>query len=387
MEYPEEHDSSQGFELVLKELIGLHEEANLSKDSNHRSGFNRVLKELMAEREKAAVTSALMKQQNELMAEREKAAVATALLKQQDETALILAKQQNEMMRQLQKQQDEFQAKLEEERREHSMKQDKLLARQDELLSRQDQERKEERRRQDQERRDALQQQERQQNFFREVIQQLQDEVKVLRHSEGAHLISGTQGEVETPGKHRTTASTSPYSMTPLSLMMETPNKPFEDSIGSEVVENFAAGESGSVDETNNYVGNDAVEEEEPTKITKSDQGSVILSDEDLRAKGLISSEETFLLNKSDQVGNKVENEKGKKLPKITKNKSRALRDAKETMKMIGGKQTLIVVLFCGEMATLVHQKVFFVLRTITLHLDLANLYYSQFACRQSIDK
>jgi len=373
MEYPEEHDSSQGFELVLKELIGLHEEANLSKDSNHRSGFNRVLKELMAEREKAAVaaeraavaaerlrqqselmaereraavTSALMKQQNELMAEREKAAVATALLKQQDETALILAKQQNEMMRQLQKQQDEFQAKLEEERREHSMKQDKLLARQDELLSRQDQERKEERRRQDQERRDALQQQERQQNFFREVIQQLQDEVKVLRHSEGAHLISGTQGEVETPGKHRTTASTSPYSMTPLSLMMETPNKPFEDSIGSEVVENFAAGESGSVDETNNYVGNDAVEEEEPTKITKSDQGSVILSDEDLRAKGLISSEETFLLNKSDQVGNKVVNadrvgnelESAEFAEQEETRKIVRIRRAKENMEKIAGK-------------------------------------------------
>ena len=122
--------------------------------------------------------------------------------------------------------------------------------------------------------------------------------------------------------------------------MMETPSKQFEDSTGGEFVENFAAGESRSVDETNNYVKNDAVEEEEPTKITKSDQGSVVLSDEDLRAKGLISFEEAFLLNKSDQVGNKVENAKGKKLPlqKITTNKSRALRDAKEKMKVIAGK-------------------------------------------------
>jgi len=122
--------------------------------------------------------------------------------------------------------------------------------------------------------------------------------------------------------------------------MMETPSKQFEDSTGGEFVENFAAGESRSVDETNNYVKNDAVEEEEPTKITKSDQGSVVLSDEDLRAKGLISFEEALLLNKSDQVGNKAENEKGKKLPlqKITTSKSRALRDAKEKMKVIAGK-------------------------------------------------
>jgi len=111
------------------------------------------------------------------------------------------------------------------------------------------------------------------------------------------------------------------------------------DEGNGEFVEKFAAGDSGSVDETNNYVENDAVEEEDPTKITKSDQGSVVLSNEDQRAKGLISFEESFLLNKSDQVGNKVENAKGNKpLPKITKFKSRALRDAKEKMKMIAGK-------------------------------------------------
>jgi len=270
----------------------------------------------------------------------------------------MLAKQQNDFQLQLQKQQEEFQAKL-----------GKLLARQDELLSSQDQERKEERRRQeeekkeerarqaeerieerrrqDQERRDALQQQERQQNYFRDVIQQLQDEVKVLRHSEGAHLISGTQGEVETPGGYKTPASSSPYSMTPLSLMMKTPNKPFEDSIGGGgVVENFAAGESGSVDETDNYVENDAVEEEEPTSVMEGDQGSVV-SDGIQRAKGLISFEESFLLNKSDKVGNKVEcaeqvshHSSSDNLAQTSPStKSMKLKLMKANMKMIAGKK------------------------------------------------
>ena len=135
--------------------------------------------------------------------------------------------------------------------------------------------------------------------------------------------------------------------MTPLSLMMETPTKPFEDSIGDgEVVENFAVGESGSVDETNNYVENDAVEEEEPTKITKSDQGSVILSDEDLRAKGLVTFEEAFLLNKSDQVGNKVVNadrvgnelESAEFAEQEETRKIVRIRRAKENMEKIAGK-------------------------------------------------
>jgi len=351
MEQAEEQD--RGFDLVLKELISLRGES-LSKSSSDQSArFDRVIRELMAEREKSAVA----------------AAVSADRLIQQEEFQL-----------QLQRQQEKFQAKLEKrderqelERREHKIMQDKLLARQDELLSSQDQERKDERRRQeeekkeerrrqeeerierrrqDQERRDALQEQERQQNYFRDVIQQLQDEVKVLRHSEGARFISGTQqGEVETPGKHRTTDSSSPYSMTPLSLMMETPNKPFEDSIGSEVVENFAAGESGSVDQTNNYVENDAVEEEEPTSIIKSDQGSVV-SDGIQRAKGRVTFEEKSLLNKSGQVGNKVENEKGKKPPQqiIASSKIRIRKESKEKMQMIGGKQKLIVMLICEEM-------------------------------------
>ena len=359
MEQEEQDDG--GFDLVLKELITLHEDASKSKDSNH--GPVRVLKELMTQREKAAVAAQCLKQQRELMAEREK--TAAERLKQKDEVALMLAKQQNDFQLQLQKQQEEFQAKLgqekrdyqihlekhqvqlekhqerlEHERQEHKHMQDKLLARQDQLLARQDellssqdQERKEERR---------------QQNYFREVIQQLQEEVKVLRHNGSAHLISGTtQGEVETPGGYKTPASSSPYSMTPLSLMMETPNKPFEDSIGGGgVVENFAAGESGSVDETDNYVENDAVEEEEPTSVMEGDQGSVV-SDGIQRAKGLISFEESFLLNKSDKVGNKVEcaeqvshHSSSDNLAQTSPStKSMKLKLMKANMKMIAGKK------------------------------------------------
>ena len=176
-----EEEESRGFDRVL----GLH--ANQSKDSKNRPGFDRVLEE-------------------QLIAEREKTAVATALLKKQDDMALMLAKQQNDFQLQLQKQLEEFQAKL-------------LLSRDQERKEerrRQAEEKEEERRRQDQERRDALQQLERQQAFLREVIQQLQDEVKVLRHNESPRFISGTQEEVETPSKHGTTASSSPYSITPL---------------------------------------------------------------------------------------------------------------------------------------------------------------------------
>ena len=346
----EQADERRGFDSVLKQLISLHGDANGSDQS---ARFDRVIRELVAEREKSAVAAAVaadrLKQEEELLRERQS---------HQD--------RHNEMMLKLQKQQEEFQAKLEKrdermehERREHKIMQDKLLARHDELLSGQDQERKEERRRQeeakkeerarhDQERRDALQQQERQQVFFREVIQQLQDEVKVLRHNGSAHLISGTtQGEVETPGGYKTPASSSPYSMTPLSLMMETPNKPFEDSIGGGgVVENFAAGESGSVDETDNYVENDAVEEEEPTSVMEGDQGSVV-SDGIQRAKGLISFEESFLLNKSDKVGNKVEcaeqvshHSSSDNLAQTSPStKSMKLKLMKANMKMIAGKK------------------------------------------------
>ena len=168
--------------------------------------------------------------------------------------------------------------------------------------------------------------------------------------------------------------------------MMETPSKQFEDSTGGEFVENFAAGESRSVDETNNYVKNDAVEEEEPTKITKSDQGSVVLSDEDLRAKGLISFEEAFLLNKSDQVGNKVENAKGDKPESIrrTHRKTAEIKYTRAKMRMIAGKKNWLSCSSVRRWATWVRR---FFLRTITLHLDLANLYCAQFASRQSIDK
>jgi len=61
-----EEEESRGFDLVLKELMGLHE--NQSKDSKKRSvdhvGFDHVLRELMAEREKTAVATALLKKQD-----------------------------------------------------------------------------------------------------------------------------------------------------------------------------------------------------------------------------------------------------------------------------------------------------------------------------------
>ena len=177
MEHKEEQDDG-GFALMLKELINLHEDASKSKDSN-RSGFDLVLRELMTQREKAAVATERLKQQSELMAEREK--TAAERLKLQEEVSLMLAKQQNDFQLHLQKQQEEFQSKLEkreerlqerleQERREHNLKQDKLLARQDELNARHDQER--------------VLEQGRQQTFFREVMQQLREEVKTLRHSE-----------------------------------------------------------------------------------------------------------------------------------------------------------------------------------------------------------
>ena len=108
-----------------------------------------------------------------------------------------------------------------------------------------------------------------------------QDEVKVLRHSEGVHSISGTQGEQETPDKHGATASSSPpYSMTP--------SKPFEDSLSGEVVENFAAGKS-AVDETDNCVENDATDKER-TSVMESDQN--VLPLRQIHAKDLQHSEQ-----------------------------------------------------------------------------------------------
>ena len=335
---------------AIEQLIQLSSsEIDQTTRNNH---FQFVMKELLLKREKEVELKAERRLQQKLEEERREAQKRQdALLERLQEQQL----QAREDLMEVQREMRSLQTSLEQERREHSLKQDKLFARQDELIARQEQERREERR-------EALEQQERQQTFFREVIQQLQDEVKVLRHNESAHLISGTQGEVvETPGGHRTPVSSSPYSMTPLSLMMETPRKPFEDLTGDgEVVENFAAGESRSVDDNNNYVENDAVEEEEPTSVMESDQGYAV-SDEIQRAKGRVTFEETFLLNKSDKVGNKVENAKGNKLPlqKIATSKSRALRDAKEKMKMIAGKLKLIAMLICEEMGN-VGQKDFF---------------------------
>ena len=105
--------------------------------------------------------------------------------------------------------------------------------------------------------------------------------------------------------------------------MMETPNKPFDDLFGSEVVENSPADE-GTVDRSENHGKNDTA-----------------VSDEDQRAKGLISFEEAFLLNKSDQVENKLENAEGEKPTKqiIASRKTKIVKESKEKMKMIAGKK------------------------------------------------
>ena len=150
-----------------------------------------------------------------------------------------------------------------------------------------------------------------------------------------APSIPFTHGEPETPAKYRTPASSVPYSMTPLSLI-ETPSKPFEDLVSSDLVENFAAEEN-----TNSYAENDAAEKERPS-IMKRDQGYVTaVSDEDQRVKVLVTSEETSLLNKRDKVGNKVENAKGKRPPQqiiASSNSSILKKRSKEKMKMIAGK-------------------------------------------------
>ena len=164
----------QTADLVLKELITLHEDASMSKGSNNRQSFDRVLRELMAEREKAAVEKAVaaeqIKQQSELMAEREKAAVEKAVTTER-------LRQQSELMAEREKaanairlQQNDFQLRL--QKREHQVQlgehQVQLGEHQESL---------------EQDRRVELEQQDRQHTFFREVIQQLQEEVKLLRQS------------------------------------------------------------------------------------------------------------------------------------------------------------------------------------------------------------
>ena len=185
-------DRRRGFALMLKELISLHGDASLSKSSSDQSArFDRVLSELMAERERSVVATALLKQQEEtghlLRTQQEEfQRERKSNQDREDELMLKMAKQQSDFQLRQQKQQEEFQAKLEQreerlqerlehERREHNLKQDKLLARQDELNARHDQER--------------VLEQGRQQTFFREVMQQLREEVKTLRHSESGKLI------------------------------------------------------------------------------------------------------------------------------------------------------------------------------------------------------
>ena len=201
----EDTDEGNGFALVLKELMLFQEDGG-----SNRRGFGRVLKaliserekqqsELMAEREKAAVSTERLKQQAELMAEKEKAANAIRL--QQNDFQLRLQKQQDEFQAKLEKGEERLQERLEHERREHNLKQEKLLARQDELIARHDQERVEAKASQevllhkildnqrilpprDENQEGVILEQGRQQTFFREVMQQLREEVKTLRHSE-----------------------------------------------------------------------------------------------------------------------------------------------------------------------------------------------------------
>ena len=204
----EQTEASRGLDFVLKELLSLHKDSSLSKGSTHRP-LDRVLIELMAEKENSAVERAVAaeqrKQQSELMAEREKAANAIRL--QQNDFQLRLQKQQDEFQAKLEKGEERLQERLEHERREHNLKQENLLARQDELIARHDQERVEAKASQevllhkilDNQRnlppRDEnqegviLEQGTRQQTFFREVMQQLREEVKTLRHSESGKLI------------------------------------------------------------------------------------------------------------------------------------------------------------------------------------------------------
>ena len=138
-----------------------------------------------------------------------------------------------------------------------------------------------------------------------------------------APSIPFTHGEHETTAKHRTPASSSPNPMTPLSLMMETPSKPFDDLFVSEIVESSPADE-GTVDRSENHGKNDTA-----------------VSDEDQRAKGLVTFEESPLLKKTDKVENKLENAEGEKPPKqiIASSKSRIQKKSKEKMKMIAGKK------------------------------------------------
>ena len=138
-----------------------------------------------------------------------------------------------------------------------------------------------------------------------------------------APSIPFTHGEPETPAENRTQASSSPNPMTPLSLMMETPSKPFDDLFVSEIVESSPADE-GTVDRSENHGKNDAA-----------------VSDEDQRAKGLVTFEESPLLKKTDKVENKLENAEGEKPPEqiIASRKSRILKESKEKMKVIAGKK------------------------------------------------
>jgi len=317
----------RGFDLVLQQLIDLNGGGNTTPED-----FKNAMRELLQEREMAVINCERLKQQEEM----------AAFQARQDRERQQERREFHEL---LQRERREAQNEAKEERQEHFKRFNELVERQDQERLRQDQARREERI-------EALEQQDKQHGFFREVIAQLQEEVRIQRNSEGAaRFFSDSQGEPGAPGKHRTPASSFSYPTTPLSLM-ETPSKPFEDSIGSEVVENFfAAGGESALDETDKYA------KKEPTSVRENaersheyqranrlvsfedtKEESAQRSDQDPRARRLVSFEDKSLLK---EVGNKVENAKGGKLSrsKITQRKSKALRSVKGKMTMIAGKK------------------------------------------------
>ena len=302
-----------GFDLVLQQLIDLNQEREVPD-------FKNVLRKLIDERVKAAAN--------------------VEKLKQQEEMAAIQARNQQERQHERREFQELLQRErleAERERREHFARQDKLLERQDQLIARQDAS----------------------QETFLQVLQQLQEEVRIPRDTP-IKTVEARGGELVTPEKDGTKNDGVSYKMTPLSLM-ETPSKPFEDDLVSgEVSENTAV----AVDKTNDFTKYDAAEKE-PTKslmetpskpfeddlvsgevsenTMENDQGYNVDSDEDLKKKGLISIEEKSLLKKTYQVGNEVESaelaeqEETQHRPSSFehKEKRRMIAEEKEKMRMI----------------------------------------------------
>ena len=130
-------------------------------------------------------------------------------------------------------------------------------------------------------------------------------------------MISQTEGGVKTHDKHRTQA---PNPMTTLSLI-ETPSRSFEDLISGDEVENSTADESSAGEDTNTTAKNDAAEIE--LTVTENCQGI-------------------------DKVENEVEN--AETPPKQIVASRKTIKESKKTIKMIAGKEKMIVMLICEEM-------------------------------------